>query len=190
MTSDGLPTSTVHDIVQTPDGYLWVATTGGLSRFDGVRFHTYGTADGLPSSRFSGLLVARDGTLWAATEEGWLCHWDGARFWSTDTRQRLSEATMFEATDGSLVGVSAARVWRFRAGRMDVIRDTIDDRHSGFVLDARGGVWITARGGAPGRTGVTVASCSTAPSDTMPNCSTRRCDGWPCCQAPARNGRN
>jgi signal transduction histidine kinase/ligand-binding sensor domain-containing protein/DNA-binding NarL/FixJ family response regulator len=151
MPTDGLPTSTVHDIVQTPDGYLWVATTGGLSRFDGVRFHTYGTADGLPSSRFTALLVMRDGTLWAATEDGWLCHWDGTRFSSSDTRQRLSEATIVEAADGSLVGCSAARLWRFRAGRMEVVPDSVDDWHSRFVLDGHGDAWVTATDGAPGR---------------------------------------
>src|SRR5205823_5977972 len=35
---DGLPSSYVYSIAQTPDGYLWVATSEGLARFDGVRF--------------------------------------------------------------------------------------------------------------------------------------------------------
>ena len=34
----GLPASSVQDIAQTPDGYLWLTTTGGIARFDGVRF--------------------------------------------------------------------------------------------------------------------------------------------------------
>lgn len=37
-TNDGLPQSTVHSIVQTRDGYLWIATQEGLVRFDGHRF--------------------------------------------------------------------------------------------------------------------------------------------------------
>src|SRR5262249_13249433 len=32
---------TVRRMAQTPDGYLWLATTAGLVRFDGVRFTTY-----------------------------------------------------------------------------------------------------------------------------------------------------
>src|SRR5438876_10616929 len=32
----GLPQSVVTDIVQTRDGYIWLATEGGLVRFDGV----------------------------------------------------------------------------------------------------------------------------------------------------------
>jgi len=40
-TIDGLPQNSVNAMAQTPDGYLWVGTRGGLARFDGVRFaHT------------------------------------------------------------------------------------------------------------------------------------------------------
>ena len=34
----GLPGEAVHRVVQTPDGYLWLRTSAGLVRFDGVRF--------------------------------------------------------------------------------------------------------------------------------------------------------
>ena len=34
----GLPGEAVHQILQTKDGYLWIRTGSGLSRFDGVRF--------------------------------------------------------------------------------------------------------------------------------------------------------
>ncbi|MCK4762490.1 MAG: hypothetical protein KAW12_09860 [Candidatus Aminicenantes bacterium] len=35
---DGLPTNSVFDIVQTPDGFIWMATDAGITRFDGVDF--------------------------------------------------------------------------------------------------------------------------------------------------------
>jgi len=35
---DGLPDDNVTGVVQTSDGYLWVATDSGLARFDGLRF--------------------------------------------------------------------------------------------------------------------------------------------------------
>src|SRR6185503_17234119 len=34
----GLPDNSVTAVLQTRDGYLWVGTSGGLARFDGVRF--------------------------------------------------------------------------------------------------------------------------------------------------------
>ncbi len=37
-TGKGLPANSVHYLCQTPDGYLWLATEKGLTRFDGKKF--------------------------------------------------------------------------------------------------------------------------------------------------------
>jgi signal transduction histidine kinase len=53
-------------ITQTIDGYVWLATSAGLMRFDGVRFVAWSAPKGssLPDRRFTSLLGARDGSLW------------------------------------------------------------------------------------------------------------------------------
>jgi len=63
---DGLPVNNLNDVVQTRDGYLWIATWDGLVRFDGVRFTTFnvGNTQGLRSNRIFDLYVGRDGALW------------------------------------------------------------------------------------------------------------------------------
>lgn len=38
ITDDGLPHNTVTGLLQDDRGYIWIATAGGLSRFDGQRF--------------------------------------------------------------------------------------------------------------------------------------------------------
>ncbi len=35
---DGLPSNSIKEIETTPDGYLWIGSENGLTRFDGVRF--------------------------------------------------------------------------------------------------------------------------------------------------------
>src|SRR5262245_40588535 len=35
--ADDLPSNTVHALLQTRDGYLWLGTSAGLARFDGAR---------------------------------------------------------------------------------------------------------------------------------------------------------
>src|SRR5262245_50936069 len=69
-TEDGLPQNSVNAIVQTRDGYLWLATFGGLARFDGVRFTIFNSANtpGLNSNRMTALLEDRRGVLWLGTE--------------------------------------------------------------------------------------------------------------------------
>lgn len=64
---DGLPGSSVTDVAQADNGYLWVSTEeGGLSRFDGVRFVDFKMP--IPSEFMSRgvrrILTASDGRLW------------------------------------------------------------------------------------------------------------------------------
>lgn len=81
-TEDGLPVNQVVDLRQTPDGYLWLATFGGLVRFDGNDFRVYDAADypTLPSSRFRALEVAPDGAVIAQTEFGHVARLADGRF--------------------------------------------------------------------------------------------------------------
>src|SRR4051812_42715151 len=37
-TDDGLPHNSISSVVQRADGFIWVATQGGLVRFDGLQF--------------------------------------------------------------------------------------------------------------------------------------------------------
>src|SRR5438132_1085430 len=71
-TENGLPQNSVTSIVQTPDGYLWLGTFGGLARFDGVKFTIFnsGNTPALVSNRITALHVGRDGTLWIGAETG------------------------------------------------------------------------------------------------------------------------
>lgn len=71
-TDNGLPQNTVRNVLQTRDGYLWLATYDGLVRFDGVRFTIFNKSNtpGLNSNRFLALGEDRHGTLWAGTEDG------------------------------------------------------------------------------------------------------------------------
>lgn len=82
---DGLPQSSVNAIEQTPDGYLWLATYGGLVRFDGLRFVVFDrSVDGIGGLRARALHVTRDGTLWAGTDDGMLIRYQRGRFETFD----------------------------------------------------------------------------------------------------------
>ncbi len=70
---DGL-SSAVGRILQDRTGYLWVATSDGLFRYDGTRFQRYGVEEGLPSPLILRLAESSDGTLWVLTGHG-LARW-------------------------------------------------------------------------------------------------------------------
>jgi signal transduction histidine kinase/ligand-binding sensor domain-containing protein len=80
-TENGLPQNSINDILQTRDGYLWLATFGGLVRFDGRRFAIFDrSVPGIESQRIRALHEDRGGTLWAATEDGMLIRYRNERF--------------------------------------------------------------------------------------------------------------
>jgi signal transduction histidine kinase/CheY-like chemotaxis protein/ligand-binding sensor domain-containing protein len=67
---EGIPSSAVESVVQTPDGYLWVGTQEGLARFDGANFSVFDKRNipGVGQLSVTVLSVGRDGTLWIGTQ--------------------------------------------------------------------------------------------------------------------------
>lgn len=72
----GLPESSVNQVIQTRDGYLWLASFGGLVRFDGVKFTTFNrfNSPGMLSDRAINLFEDKEGRLWIGTEQGLVCY--------------------------------------------------------------------------------------------------------------------
>jgi signal transduction histidine kinase/ligand-binding sensor domain-containing protein/CheY-like chemotaxis protein len=88
----GLPQSVIMDILQTRDGYIWLATEAGLVRFDGVRFTRFekGYATQLNDNEIEKLLEDRDGNLWIATYGGGLSRLKDGQFTTYTTKDGLS----------------------------------------------------------------------------------------------------
>ena len=149
---DGLPENTVTSIVQTPDGYLWVGTLGGLARFDGVRFTTFAQVPGLGSQRVTQLHLDPAGGLWVGMEYGQLSRYHGGRFtgFSRDTGWPEQRAMTFASTAGGAMFVSTSQaVYRFEDGRFHPV---FTDAAAGVavptqvVADEADRIWINREG--------------------------------------------
>src|SRR5262245_46595970 len=99
---DGFFRGTPYDVTQTQDGYLWVATSSGLLRFDGVRFVPWTPEYGarLPGSWVVRLAKGRDGGLWIATNGG-VSHWKNEKLTNYPTGPYGAFA-VFEDSRGQL----------------------------------------------------------------------------------------
>jgi ligand-binding sensor domain-containing protein/signal transduction histidine kinase len=73
-TEHGLPHNSVYAIAQDLDGFVWVGTVDGLSRFDGHEFRNFrrgqGASPASSSQVIRSLLGAADGSLWVGSDEG------------------------------------------------------------------------------------------------------------------------
>src|ERR1700751_6316662 len=78
---DGLPQNSVHAILQTNDGFLWIATEDGLARFDGLNFRVFQQANepALTSGDICCLAEGKRNVLWIGTADG-LVRESGGRF--------------------------------------------------------------------------------------------------------------
>lgn len=69
---DGLSNNYVTNITQDKQGYIWIATESGLSRFDGRNFTTYKDNDsGIISNALNALLYdEEENALWIGLKDG------------------------------------------------------------------------------------------------------------------------
>ncbi|MBP7864813.1 MAG: hypothetical protein KA419_02605 [Acidobacteria bacterium] len=116
---NGLPQNTVHRILQTRDGFLWIGTESGLVRFDGIEFRLFNRANTPALSRNSiqGLYEDRKGTLWVGNDGGACCYAAG-RFFDTPATVQLRDkpvTSFFEDATGTLWAVGRHAVYRLRS---------------------------------------------------------------------------
>jgi hypothetical protein len=73
-TNNGLPSNLINDVNIDRNGYLWIATQAGLSRFDGINFVNFSTRNfnSIKSNRFILICKQKDGTLYLLNDKNQL----------------------------------------------------------------------------------------------------------------------
>lgn len=65
---DGLPSSTVHSVVQDGIGRVWFATRNGISVFNGVAWKNYSYKDGIGNNEFFAVRSDNSGNIWGMSK--------------------------------------------------------------------------------------------------------------------------
>ena len=148
----GLPQNSVRALAQTRDGYLWIGSDDGVTRFDGLRFASFGLREGLRSGSARVLFEDSQGALWIGTLNGGLTRWQDGQFTTFTLKDGLpsdSITALAEDRDGRLwIGTeSGLAVWQngrpasliaaeaFKAKTITVL---FKDRHGVLWLGATG----------------------------------------------------
>ena len=90
---NGLPANAVNVGFHGRDGYLWLGTSAGLFRFDGVNFKSVNTssANNKEVETIAALCVTKDSSLWVGTAYSGL------------VRIKNEEVSLFDASDDSTI---------------------------------------------------------------------------------------
>jgi signal transduction histidine kinase/ligand-binding sensor domain-containing protein len=156
QTDSGLPQNSVLAIAQTPDGYLWLGTEGGLARFDGVHFTLFDqhAIPGLRSNEIRALLADRAGNLWIGTHGGGLVCLSQGKFRVLDVHAGLSSDSilaLYEDSQGVLwIGTDGGGLVRLETGKFRTFRKSdglADDAVFSISGDKSGTLWIGTHGG-------------------------------------------
>ncbi len=155
MPDDALPSDSVTAILPTRDGFLWVGTSAGLVRFDGVKFTPQALAAASTNSPVSVTSLCEDtsGGLWVGTLQDGLFELKAGqinRF--TPSQGLLDESvTSLDADKSDQVWIgtkSGLNLWTGHELKSYTVHDGLPDKFVSGVNVARSGtVWITTRAG-------------------------------------------
>jgi ligand-binding sensor domain-containing protein/signal transduction histidine kinase len=148
----GLPENYVRALAQTRDGYIWVGSDEGVSRFDGVNFFSLGLHEKFQSGPVRVLFGDSRGGLWIGSVDAGLTCWQGNQLTTFSTREGLpSDSITALAEDGH------GRLWVgtqtglavLRAGHLVAVNGT--EIFSGkpvtmLYRDRTGAMWVGATG--------------------------------------------
>jgi ligand-binding sensor domain-containing protein len=140
----GLP-QPIEDVVQTSDGYLWLATQAGVARFDGVRFTIFRAANypGLQYNAIQALLDDHAGSLWIGTDRG-LSRYRGGRFEAIGASELSITALGVDRSGMVWVGTKQG-LWQFREGKLAQL-DSVPALHGRTIreifTDHTGRLWV------------------------------------------------
>jgi len=141
----------VVTLAQTTDGYLWVGTTDGLFRFDGLSFERYRPEhEPLPSSSVTALMAVPDGGLWVGFDRGGASLLKNGTVTNYTERDGLpvSKVRCFaQDREGTIWAAIMGGFARLDGGRWHKVR--MDWNYPAksartLLVDRRGTLWVTS----------------------------------------------
>jgi signal transduction histidine kinase/ligand-binding sensor domain-containing protein len=151
---DGVRLAFTSNMVETRDGYLWLSSESGVTRFDGVRFTVFDGTNtpalrGRPRLQTVPLLEDHDGVLWIGSDVGLFAYGDGVMRSAV-----LDTAFTIDQVNAAMVD-SRGTIWAVtRSGRVvsippggtlrEVAGTITSYSGSSLAVDPTGDVWIAA----------------------------------------------
>lgn len=143
---EGLPSSSVNDILQSKDGYIWLATFAGLVRFNGQEFTVFNRSNSktMISDRVINLYEATDSSIWGSTEDGIIRYQNGQfksyKIYHGETA--YSPAHYVEDGHHKLWVVANGQIYRFQQEKFIHVIPSKSSTSRQKALADRTGAWV------------------------------------------------
>ncbi|MBI3652438.1 MAG: hypothetical protein HY231_15565 [Acidobacteria bacterium] len=153
-TENGLPQNNVRAILQTQNGYIWIATEEGLARFDGRRFTVFDKQNtaAIKSNAIQVLFEDAHENLWIGTDKG-LVRWKNQQFTAYSTANGLLNdniQALLESREGDLWIGTLAGLYRMRDEQITAfnVKDGLPDNSiRALFQESAGSLWISTAAG-------------------------------------------
>jgi signal transduction histidine kinase/ligand-binding sensor domain-containing protein len=144
---EGAPTN-IMALAQTSDGFLWLGTSGGLFRFDGVRFEPYTSpfGDRLLSNNVRSLLAPASGGLWIGYLFGGFSFLNNGRVtnYNSDPASPTGSVNdLAQDGDGIVWAATTSGIWKFENSTWQQIGA---GHFQAVAIDRYGVVWAIMEG--------------------------------------------
>ncbi len=144
----GFPGGYVYSITQTADGYLWIGTSKGLLRYDGLTFVSIRASESSAGFPVLGLVTDSADQLWAADDHTHLFRYSAGRLEGPlpdNGRHQFVAAPINKSSDGWLLFVSTVQgLIEYERGTARVLLDpsNIPNWPTAVAQTADGTFWI------------------------------------------------
>jgi Histidine kinase/Two component regulator propeller len=89
--NEGLPSNQVYDVFQDKEGYLWMSSDAGVTRYDGKTFKTFTKSNGLQDNVIFQSIQDKLGRIWFRAYNGTICYYLQGKIYSLKTNQWIKK---------------------------------------------------------------------------------------------------
>ena len=186
-TESGLAQSQIRSIAQDKNGYLWLGTLAGLSKYDGKKFINYSIQNGLIDNQIYSLASDKSMGLWIGTMGG-VNYFDGQKFHAYLFKENMSEnivnaigqdanGDLWLATDGAGIVKLSGTKYTYFTEENGVTNNYV----RAVCVDHKGTVWFGTKSGIcyyDGKKFKTLDSSIVQPNNVSHIFMDRRHDLW------------
>jgi ligand-binding sensor domain-containing protein/signal transduction histidine kinase len=152
-TKDGLPSASVRCVFQDSRAFLWIGSSHGLSRFNGIKFENFYIKDGLIDDHINDICEDGKGNIWIGTPMGGASCFFSGEFKSFTTKNGLpsnrvesiaadQEGNIWFGTDSGISKFNGKDFITYTK-KDGLIHDFITD----ITMDKEGNLWFGTQKG-------------------------------------------